>query len=82
MLPNTLNDIGQLTHREREVLWHIGKGRVTKEIAFDLDISTETVANHRKGICRKLAIHSTATLASYGAQHLEVLDDSYCPLKM
>lgn len=51
-----------LTPREQEVLELIGKGKTTKEIAEILNLSTGTVGNHRKGICRKLDTHSTAEL--------------------
>lgn len=59
--------IGKLTCREREVLELIGTGRVTKEIAECLGVSTETIGNHRKKLCRKLDLHSTAELAACGA---------------
>jgi DNA-binding CsgD family transcriptional regulator len=56
-----------LTVREREVLSLIGRGRTTKEIAGILGISPATVGNHRKSLCRKLDMHSTAQLASFGS---------------
>jgi DNA-binding CsgD family transcriptional regulator len=56
-----------LTAREREVLALIGRGETTKEIARILGISPATVGNHRKHLCRKLNMHSTARLASYGS---------------
>jgi DNA-binding CsgD family transcriptional regulator len=58
--------IGTLTCREREVLELIGRGRVTKEIAEYLGISAETIGNHRKKLCQKLDLHSTAELAACG----------------
>jgi DNA-binding CsgD family transcriptional regulator len=56
-----------LTCREADVLSLIGRGKTTKEIAALLSISTQTVGNHRKQICRKLNLHSTAELAAYAA---------------
>jgi DNA-binding CsgD family transcriptional regulator len=56
-----------LTSREVDVLTLIGQGKTTKEIATLLSISAQTVGNHRKQICRKLNLHSTAELASYAA---------------
>ena len=53
-----------LTGREREVLASIGRGNLTKEIAVLLGISESTVAEHRKRICRKLDLHSTAELVA------------------
>ena len=55
-------DTGGLSPRERQVIDLIGKGKTTKEVAAILGLSTETVGNHRKSICRKLKIHSTAEL--------------------
>jgi two-component system, NarL family, response regulator NreC len=57
-----------LTARQREVLALIGEGRTTKEIARALLLSVETVGNHRKQICRKLDVHSTAELVAYASR--------------
>ena len=51
-----------LTSREQQVLDLVGKGKTTKEIATILNLSTGTVGNHRKSICRKWDVHSTAEL--------------------
>lgn len=59
----------QLTDRETEVFEHLAKGNTSKEIAGSLNISVHTVNNHRKRICRKLAVHSTAELVSAAARH-------------
>lgn len=58
-----------LTSREADVLTLIGQGKTTKEIAALLAISAQTVGNHRKHICRKLDLHSTAEMAAYAATH-------------
>ena len=57
-----LCDWNRLTPRERQVLDLIGRGKTTKEIATILNLSTGTVGNHRKSICRKWDVHSTAEL--------------------
>ncbi|HKE23227.1 MAG TPA: LuxR C-terminal-related transcriptional regulator [Bryobacteraceae bacterium] len=57
-----LRDWNRLTPREQQVLDLIGKGKTTKEIATILKLSTGTVGNHRKSICRKWDVHSTAEL--------------------
>lgn len=51
-----------LTSRERQVLALIAHGKTSKEIADCMSLSVETVGNHRKSLCRKLAVHSTAEL--------------------
>ena len=53
-----------LTARERQILDLIGTGSSTKEIARALEISVWTVASHRKRICRKLGVHTTAELVA------------------
>lgn len=54
--------IAALSARELEVLSLIGAGKTTKEIAGTLRLSCYTVADHRRHICHKLRIHSTAEL--------------------
>ena len=56
-----------LTRREAEILGFIGKGKTSKEIAQALGLSVFTVNNHRKHICRKLGLHSTAELVAFAA---------------
>jgi len=57
-----------LTAREVQVLDLIGRGLSTKEIAGMLGRSVETISNHRKHICKKLGIHSTAELVLFGSR--------------
>lgn len=57
-----------LTERELEVLALVGQGKTSKQVAEELNLSVETVANHRKHICRKLGLHSTAELVAYAAR--------------
>ena len=57
----------RLTEREQQVFELIGKGKTTKEIATVLKLSTGTIGNHRKSICRKLNAHSTAELVCCAA---------------
>lgn len=45
-----------LTPREKEVVFEIIKGSSTKEIAYDLDISTYTVQDHLKVIFQKVNV--------------------------
>ena len=43
-----------LTPRERQVLHEVARGRVNKQIAFDLGISEVTVKLHRANVMRKM----------------------------
>lgn len=57
-----------LTRREKEVLKHIGHGKTSKQIAEVLNLSVFTVSNHRRHICKKLGLHSTAQLVAFAVQ--------------
>ncbi len=54
-----------LTPRESEILRLVGQAKANREIASILNLSVHTVGNHRKQICRKLGIHTTAELVAY-----------------
>ncbi len=54
-----------LTHREAEVLERIALGRTSKQIADELNLSVYTVNNHRKHVCKKFGLHSTAQLVAF-----------------
>ncbi len=54
-----------LTRREREILDHIAQGKTSRQIARLLNLSVYTVNNHRKHICKKAGLHSTAQLVAY-----------------
>ncbi len=54
-----------LTPREIEVVRLIAQGKIAKEIAYELDLSTHTIYTHRKKIMRKLKISTTPELVLY-----------------
>ncbi|MEH2513761.1 FixJ family two-component response regulator [Nitrobacteraceae bacterium AZCC 1564] len=51
-----------LTPRERQVLHEVARGRVNKQIAFDLGISEVTVKLHRSNVMRKMCAGSIGEL--------------------
>ena len=51
-----------LTPREREVLHEVARGRLNKQIAFDLGISEVTVKLHRGNVMRKMEAASIGEL--------------------
>ncbi len=51
-----------LTGREREVLEHVLRGQLNKQIAADLGIHERTVKLHRTAITNKVAVQSVAEL--------------------
>lgn len=52
-----------LTSREQEILSHVSKGLLDKEIAHLLNISIWTVHNHVKNIYEKLGVHNRTEAA-------------------
>lgn len=54
-----------LTARQREVLRLVARGRSTKEIAYDLNLSVKTVETHRAQIMERLGIRDVAGLVRY-----------------
>jgi FixJ family two-component response regulator len=50
------------TSREHQVLSHVVRGRLNKQIAGDLGIGERTVKVHRRSIMTKLGVRSVAAL--------------------
>jgi len=67
-------DLDQLTPREREVLQHIARGYMYKEIAQRLGISSKTVEAHVSAVLRKLQLSSRHELSRWAVQR-HMLDD-------
>ena len=59
----------KFTSRELEVLQLVAEGRVNKQIAAELCISTKTVEKHRQQVMDKLDIHDVAGLTRYAIAH-------------
>jgi FixJ family two-component response regulator len=57
-----LERLGRLSAREREVMVHVVRGRLNKQIAADLDIALQTVKQHRGRVMEKLQVRSVAEL--------------------
>jgi FixJ family two-component response regulator len=51
---------GKLSPREHEVLRHVMRGKLNKQVAADLGISEQTVKLHRMRIVEKTGMHSVA----------------------
>ena len=58
-----------LSLREREIVRLVAKGKIAKQIASDLGLSTHTIYTHRKNIMRKLQLNSTSELVMYALNH-------------
>jgi FixJ family two-component response regulator len=51
-----------LTPREREIMIHVVRGRLSKQIAGDIGISETTVKVHRSNLMRKMGVRSLPEL--------------------
>ncbi len=58
-----------LTPRERQVLHEVARGRVNKQIAFDLGISEVTVKLHRSNVMRKMQASSIGRIDPHLGSH-------------
>ncbi|MNE54882.1 Response regulator protein TodT [compost metagenome] len=62
VVKRNIERLGTLTHREREILGEVARGRLSKQIAFDLGISAVTVKLHRANVMRKMEAGSIGEL--------------------
>ena len=60
-----------LTPREAQVLELIGKGKSSKQVAFDLGLSVRTIDVHRVNIRQKLNLRTGTELVRYAAQMVQ-----------
>ena len=65
--PQPETELDLLTPREREVLQHIARGYMYKEIGLRLDISPKTVEAHVSSVLRKLQLSSRHELTRWAA---------------
>jgi DNA-binding NarL/FixJ family response regulator len=61
-------ELDQLTAREQEVLRHLARGYMYKEIALRLQISVKTVEAHVSSVLRKLQLSSRHELSRWAAE--------------
>lgn len=61
-------ELDQLTPREQEVLRHIARGYLYKEVALRLGISAKTVEAHVSAVLRKLQLSNRHELSRWAAQ--------------
>jgi DNA-binding NarL/FixJ family response regulator len=66
--PDADPDLDQLTPREREVLRHLARGYMYKEIALRLGISSKTVEAHVSAVLRKLQLSNRHQLSRWAAE--------------
>ena len=61
-------ELDQFTPREREVVQHLARGYMYKEIARRLDISAKTVEAHASAVLRKLQLSSRHEISRWAAE--------------
>jgi len=66
--PDSDADLDRLTAREREILQHIARGYMYKEVAQRLDISAKTVEAHVSAVLRKLQLSSRHELSRWAME--------------
>jgi DNA-binding NarL/FixJ family response regulator len=66
--PGADAELDQLTTREREVLRHIARGYMYKEVALRLGISAKTVEAHVSAVLRKLQLSNRHELSRWAAE--------------
>ena len=66
--PQPESELDALTAREREVLQHIARGYMYKEIALRLGISAKTVEAHVSAVLRKLQLSNRHELSRWAAE--------------
>lgn len=54
--------VNRLSMREREIMMHVIRGRLNKQIAADLLIAEQTVKQHRGRVMEKMGVRSVADL--------------------
>jgi DNA-binding NarL/FixJ family response regulator len=65
--PQPQTELDALTPREQEVIQHIARGYMYKEIALRLEISPKTVEAHVSSVLRKLQLSSRHELSRWAA---------------
>jgi len=58
-----------LTERQFQILLLLAKGRSTKQIAFEMDLSGRTVEHHRRLIMEQLQVQDLANLTLYALRN-------------
>lgn len=69
--PKGDSSVSMLSDRELEVFEQIGRGRTTRKIAEDLQLSIKTVDSHRAHIKDKLQLHSATELVQHAVRYIE-----------
>ena len=61
--------INLLTTKEREIINLIAQGNTTNDIAENMNLSPNTIENHRSNICRKLNLSGSNSLLKFAIEN-------------
>lgn len=61
--------INSLTTKEREIIKLIAQGNTTNDIAENLNLSPNTIENHRSNICKKLSLSGSNSLLKFAIEN-------------
>lgn len=67
----SVSPVDRLSDRELEVIQSIGRGKATREIAGDLNVSVKTIESHRAHIKDKLGLKNASELVKFSVQWVE-----------
>jgi len=70
---NFRSPVANLTLSEQRIIHLISENKTTKEIAEELNISINTVENHRSNICHKLNITGNNALLRFALENKSIL---------
>jgi len=70
--------LSELTRRERQVMEHVIRGRLNKQIAVDLGIGEKTVKVHRARVMPKMGVRSVAELVQLAARVGIAIEPALC----
>lgn len=65
------NKVNSLTPSQLRILIEIGKGKLNKQIAYDLDITEATVKAHITSVFKKLKINNRTQAVLFSQEHQE-----------
>lgn len=63
--------VDKLSDRELEVIQSIGRGKPTRDIARELNVSVKTIESHRAHIKEKLSLKNASELVKFSVQWVE-----------
>ena len=72
---STFRESAAPTPREQELIWLIGRGLQNKVIAYELNISENTVRAHISNIMRKYNLHNRTQIAVMFTTRRDALDE-------